>query len=80
MQGKKAKQYFELACENGYACSFAIDMIENETPNGAAKSIKERNANNEMRRYAESVLSLKIPIESMYKRNGDYGKIIGIKP
>lgn len=55
---EKAKYYFELALNTGYACSYAVDMVKHE--------LGEKNLDNPMRQYADGIIVKNIPIEKMY--------------
>ena len=68
---QKAKYYFELARENGYACSYAVDMVKNE--------LGQKTSGDVMREYADQIISKKISIAKIYPRvlkdlKRDFGK------
>ena len=55
-----ALEYFKKAYNNGYPCSYAIDMLDNElNPNKKA-------VENPMRDYANKIISQNLPVKKMY--------------
>ena len=57
---KKSKYYFELAIENGYQCSYALEMVKRE--------LGEEFKDNLMHEYAESIVKKHISNDKLYVR------------
>ena len=55
-----ALEYFQMAYDNGYPCSYAIDMLNNEL------NKNRKAADNPMRDYANNIISKNLPIKKMY--------------
>ena len=55
-----ALEYFQKAYDNGYPCSYAIDMLNNEL------NKNRKAADNPMRDYANNIISKNLPIKKMY--------------
>lgn len=56
----KSKYYFELAIENGYQCSYALEMVKRE--------LGEESKDNLMHEYAESIVKKHISNDKLYVR------------
>ena len=59
---QKALEYFLLAYENGYECSYAVDMLRNEL------GIDNKQSRGAMHDYAVKVSSKKISLPTLYSR------------
>jgi hypothetical protein len=57
---KKAKEYFEKAIEQGYHCSYALNMVKGE--------LGELNDSNKMREYADGLIKKHIPNTKLYQQ------------
>lgn len=57
---KKAKEYFEKAIEQGYHCSYALNMVKGE--------LGELNDSNRMREYADGLIKKHIPNTKLYQQ------------
>ena len=57
---EKAKYYFELALKNGYPCSYALKIIQNEQ--------NEKSTNNLMRQYADEIVKKKTELGKLFHK------------
>ena len=57
---KKAKEYFDKAIEQGYHCSYALNMVKHE--------LGELDDGNKMREYAETLMQKNIRNDKIYQR------------
>ena len=56
----KAKYYFELAIENGYQCSYSLEIVK--------KELGEESEDNLMREYVEEIVNKRIPNSKLYDK------------
>ena len=67
---QEALKYFKLAFENGYECSYAVDMVESELLGNQSSSKRKKNKKSVTYQYANEIISKNPNLRTVYKQVG----------